>query len=261
MEARKKRQVFYDNDLVSVIIPVYNGERFVEEAVRSAVNQTYSKIEVIVVDDCSEDSTRRLVEKLASFHQCIRYYALDRNSGPGIARKEGVKYAEGRYIAFLDSDDIWRPAKIEHQIRLLREKDADFSYTAIKVIDENGKSLNRHIHVKDSVNYSTLQKNTMIATSSVLLDRNGTGDLEMSTKRLCEDYATWLKLLRGGRIAYGIDKPLVYYRETKKSLSSNPVQSMKNVWLTQVKEEKINWIKAGLNVICYAGNAFKKHYL
>lgn len=261
MENERKKQKKYENNIVSVIMPAYNSEQYIEEAVNSVLKQTYDQIELIIVDDCSSDGTCRIIKKLAEVHKNIKYCLQKKNSGAGIARKTGVEVAKGRYIAFLDSDDIWVPNKIERQICLLKEKKGDFSYTAMDTIDKTGKSLNRLIQVKESIDYKMLQRNTMIATSTVLLDRNGTGPLEMPEKRYCEDYPVWLGLLRSGRIAYGIKEPMVHYRELKNSLSSNHFRSIKNVWLTQVKDEKINKLRVMVNMIFYAWNAFKKHYL
>ena len=126
-------------DLVSVIIPVYKAERFIKQTINSVINQTYKNIEIIIVDDCSPDKSADIILEMAKIYSQIKYFKLDVNSGAAVARNKGIEVSEGQYIAFLDSDDSWKPSKIEKEIELLREKNGNFAFTAIEMIDEEGK--------------------------------------------------------------------------------------------------------------------------
>lgn len=247
--------------LVSVISPVYNVEKFIEVTIHSVLNQTYSNFEFLLIDDCSTDQSAEIILRMAKDHPEIKYVKLDTNSGAGYARNVGIKQAEGQYIAFLDSDDCWKPDKLEKEVSLAKEKGAEFVFTAIEMIDEKGNVIKEKRKVKERVDYKFLLTNTMIATSSVLIDISKVGKFEMPLVRSGQDYATWLMLLRNGRVAYGIDEALTQYRRTEGSLSSKKTKNWKKVWNTQVKMEGINPIAAYFHCVLYIFNALKKYFL
>lgn len=247
--------------LVSVISPVYNAERFIETTINSVLNQTYKNVEYILVDDCSPDNSAEIILRMAKEYPEIKYHKLEKNSGAGFARNTGIMLAEGQYIAFLDSDDCWKPEKIEKEVALAKEKNAEFIFTAIEMIDEEGKVVKGKRNVKEKIDYKFLLTNTMIATSSVLIDISKVGKFEMPLVRSGQDYATWLMLLRDGRCAYGIDEALTQYRITEGSLSSKKTKNWKKVWNTQVNNEGINPLVAYWHCFCYAVNAVKKYFL
>ena len=246
--------------MVSVISPVYNVDKFIETTINSVLNQTYKNYEYILVDDCSTDNSAEIILRLAKKHPEIKYHKLEKNSGAGFARNMGIKMAEGQYIAFLDSDDCWKPKKLEKQVALAKKKNAEFVFTAIEMINEKGELLKGKRKVKKAVDYRFLLKNTMIATSSVLIDIKKVGKFEMPLIRSGQDYATWLMLLRNGRLAYGIDEALTQYRRTEGSLSSKKTKNWKKVWNIQVNVEGINPIKAYWNCFLYAINGVKKYF-
>ena len=244
----------------SLIIPVYNVEKFIETTITSVLNQTYKNVEYILIDDCSPDNSAEIIQRLAKEYPNIRYHKLEKNSGAGFARNTGIKLAEGQYIAFLDSDDCWKPEKLEKQIALSKEKNAELVFTAIEMIDEKGNIIKAKRNVKEIIDYKFLLKNTMIATSSVLIDISKVGKFEMPLIRSGQDYATWLMLLRNGRRAYGINDALTQYRRTEGSLSSKKTKNWKKVWNIQVNNEGIHPIVAYWNCFWYAVNAAKKYF-
>lgn len=246
--------------LVSVISPVYNVEKFIETTIMSVLNQTYKNVEYILIDDCSPDNSAEIIQRLAKEYPQIRYHKLEKNSGAGFARNIGIKLAEGQYIAFLDSDDCWKPEKLEKQIALSNEKNAELVFTAIEMIDEKGNIIKAKRNVKEIIDYKFLLKNTMIATSSVLIDISKVGKFEMPLIRSGQDYATWLMLMRNGRRAYGINDALTQYRRTEGSLSSKKTKNWKKVWNIQVGNERIHPIVAYWNCFWYAANAAKKYF-
>lgn len=250
----------YVNDLVSVITPVYNAEKVIEKTLNSIFNQTYKEIEVVLVDDCSKDNSREVIEGLKIKHPEIVYFCQLTNQGAGAARNKALELAKGQYVAFLDADDLWHPTKIEKQINLLKDTGGAISYTAIQMIDENDEIVKRKRNVKEKIDYNFLLRNTMIATSTVLIDRTILGDFRMSTRRGGQDYATWLMLLREGAIAYGINEALEDYRiGNKNSLSSNKFKSIKQVWEIQTQDEKIFLPRVVFNLFFFTFNALKKY--
>ncbi len=251
----------YVKGRVSVITPVYNVEKYIEETLESVFAQTYKNIEIILVDDCSKDGSAEIISKYQKNHPEIIYFCQPRNMGAGAARNKGLELATGQYVAFLDSDDLWLPKKTERQIALMLKRKSPFSYTAIEMMDENGKTIKPKRKLKTSCDYKYLLHNTIIATSSVIVDRLEMGDFRMPLRRGGQDYATWLMLLRKGAVACGINEALVRYRVSSNSLSSNKFKSVKQVWEIQTQDEKINKIAAVFQVACFAFNAAKKYFL
>lgn len=253
-----KRQ--YVDGLVSVITPVYNAENVIRATLESIFAQTYPNIEIVLVDDCSTDNSQAVIEGYIKDHPEIIYYRQSKNQGAGAVRNKALELARGQYIAFLDADDLWYPEKTERQIKLLKDKNGAFSYTAIEMIDDNGKIVKKKRKVKDKVTYKFLLKNTMIATSTVLIDRKIKGDFRMPLRRGGQDYATWLMLLRDGTVAYGINEALEQYRVgNKNSLAGKKGKSIKQVWEIQTQQEHIGKFKTSLNICFFIFNALKKY--
>lgn len=250
----------YQNETVSVIIPVYNAERYISDTIESVLNQTYKDIEIVLVDDCSNDNSKTIIEAYAKKNDGIIYHLQKENGGAAVARNTALSIASGRYIAFLDSDDLWLPEKIKKQMDLIKENSAAICFTAIEMMDENGKMIKDKRNVKNKINYNFLLKNTMIATSSVLIDREVVGNFQMPLIRSGQDYATWLQLMRGGLEAYGINEVLVKYRVGRNSLSSNKLKSIKQVWCIQTRQEQINIISSLINVVYFCTNGIKKYF-
>ncbi len=251
----------YAEGLVSVIMPIYNAEKHLTAALDSIFNQTYKNIEIVLVDDCSKDSSAEIIKELQKTHPEIVYFIQERNMGAGAARNKALELAKGRYAAFLDSDDIWLPSKTERQLELMNLKSSPFSYTAIEMMDENGVTIKSKRNITETCDYKYLLHNTVIPTSSVVIDRAVLGDFRMPLRRGGQDYATWLKLLRDGAVACGINEALVRYRVASGSLSSNKFKSIKQVWEIQTQDEKIGKMRAGINVIRFCFNAFKKYFM
>ncbi|MCH4896296.1 glycosyltransferase family 2 protein [Marinilabiliaceae bacterium JC040] len=247
----------YIKNLISVIIPVYNSAKTIRETLNSVIKQTYDNIEVIIIDDCSTDETVKIILDFAKIDTRINLFSLDYNSGAAVARNYGINKAKGQYLAFIDSDDLWLKDKLQKQI----DTDYPFVYTAIKMINDNNEIIKDKLSVPLKVSYNYLLRNTIIVTSSVLINRNIIGDFNMPLRRSGQDYATWLLLLRRTKYAYGIDEALVLYRKGKNSLSSNKLKSINQVYEIQTKNESISKIKAFFNTLCFCMYAFKKHYL
>ena len=251
----------YVKGLVSVITPVFNCEKYIERTLNSVFSQTYKNIEIVLVDDQSKDRSAEIIERFKVTHPEIVYFLQPENKGAGYARNKALELARGQYVAFLDADDMWKPDKIVKQVKLLNEKNGGFCFTAIEMIDGDDKVIKVKRKVKEQIDYKFLLSNTMIPTSGVLVDRIIKGDFRMHLRRGGQDYATWLRLLRDGSLAYGIDEALVSYRIDGKSLSSNKMKSISQIWEIQTQDEGISKIAAGFHIIKWCWNSVKKYWM
>jgi teichuronic acid biosynthesis glycosyltransferase TuaG len=251
----------YQQGLVSIVTPVYKAARYIEETIRSVQAQTYKDWELLLIDDCSPDNSGEIIERLAQADARIRYHRLEQNSGAAVARNTAIGMARGEYLAFLDSDDLWEPEKLSRQTRFMQEKGCAFSYTRIRMTDAEGNTLKDDIHVPEKISYQGLLRQTVIATSTVMLNRTKLPDFRMPLRRGGQDYATWLQILRETGYAYGLNETLTVYRTSSDSLSSNKLDSVRQVFEIQTQDEHINPLSAALNTLCFCWYAFKKHYM
>ena len=210
--------------LVSIITPVYNAERFLSDTIKSVQNQTYKNWEILLIDDCSKDNSAQIIKEFQKYDNRIKYIKLKNNSGASVSRNEGIRNAKGRFIAFVDSDDIWKPEKLEIQIKYMLKENLGFTFTSYRYMKENGELTNKIAKAPSKINYNGLLKNTIIGCSTVVIDRDIVGDFEMPLVRRGQDTATWLQILRREKYAYGIQMDLVNYRLVGNSLSSNNIK-------------------------------------
>ena len=198
------------NNLVSIITPSFNSSSFIEECIDSVLSQTYNNWELLIVDDFSSDNSSKLVKRYNDDR--ILLIELKKNVGASEARNIAIRKAKGKYIAFLDADDIWAPQKLEDQIYFMKKKDIAFSFSSYQTVSEDGKKLLSVIKAPNIMTYSSYLKNTIIGCLTVIIDRDKTGDFEMSNIRSSHDMALWLLIMRRGFKAYGLDKILAKYR-------------------------------------------------
>jgi teichuronic acid biosynthesis glycosyltransferase TuaG len=217
--------------LVSIVTPAFNAARFIGETIRSVQAQTHGNWEMNIVDDCSSDDTRSIVEQFSGEDARVRLIRQPRNAGPSFARDTSIQAGRGRFVAFLDSDDLWLPTKLERQIRFMRDKHAAVSFTRFQRFPEAGGALGHPIQIPDRLNYRQLLLNTAMATSTVLIDREATGAFRMPDSP-CDDYALWLELVNRGFDAYGLREVLMHYRVVSSSFSRNKARYAKKVWRT-----------------------------
>lgn len=243
---------------VSIVTPVYNSEKLISETIESVLNQTYSDFEMVIVDDCSTDNSKEVIKKHSNIDKRIKYHRLKENSGAAVARNKGIELSIGRYICFLDSDDLWTKTKLEEQLNFMKEKNIAFSFTSYSLIDEKGNSLNKIIKIPSQIDYEGLLKNTIIGCLTVMVDRKKVGDFRMPLVRAGQDTATWLSILKKGYIAYGLQKPLAKYRIIKGSISANKIKALKRTWNTYRNLEGLSLPKSIYVFIFYMFNAIKK---
>ncbi|UJF15243.1 glycosyltransferase family 2 protein [Jeotgalibaca sp. MA1X17-3] len=246
------------NNLISVITPVYNAAAFIERTVESVLNQTYKNIEHILVDDCSTDKSEEILREWMKKDSRIKYIRLKENSGAAVARNTGLEHAKGQYIAFIDSDDIWKPEKLEKQLQFMQDHQYAFTYTKFEMISEEGEVVHTSAELPDKLNYTGLLKNTAIACSTVIIDRKIVGDFRMPLVRKGQDTATWLQILRKLDFAYGLNEVLGQYRQVKGSISSDRVGALKRTWNTYYRLEKLPLPKALYYFTFYTFNAIRR---
>lgn len=222
-----------NKERISVIVPVYNVEKYIVETIKCVQAQTYTEWEMLLVEDRSTDGTLEVLQEYLekSADGRIRLLRQPSNQGAAAARNRGVSEASGRYIAYLDADDLWNPDKLEKELAFMRRKQAWFVFTGYEFADGQGRGLGRIVRVPETLSYKEALKNTTIFTSTVMLDTAGIKkELLMMPGMKSEDTALWWRLLRSGYTACGLDENLVKYRRPGKSLSSNKLEAIRRIW-------------------------------
>lgn len=217
---------------ISIIMAAYNAENTIEQAVDSVLSQTYSDFELLVVDDCSKDRTVQLVKRFAEKDNRVRLICNAKNSGVSFTRQHGLAEATGDWIAILDSDDVWAPEKLEKQIALQRRVHADLLFTGSAFMGPDGQRMDWYLHAPPRVTYRQLLKQNVLSNSSALVRKDLYEKHYAVGDNMHEDFAVWLAILKEGRIAYGVDEPLLIYRIGKPSKSSNKVKAALMNWNT-----------------------------
>ena len=242
-------------DLVSIIIPVYNAEKYIEETIESVLAQTYKEWELLLVDDGSFDSSCQRIDEYAKKDERIQLIRKE-NEGAAKARNTGVNCANGQYVAYLDADDLWEPEKLEKEIAFAKENQAAFCFTGYEFADENGKGTGKIVRVPKTLTYAQALKNTTIFTSTVLFDLRQLSkeDIMMPAVK-SEDTALWWKILKKGHIAYGLNENLVKYRRVTNSLSSNKWEAVKRIWYLYRRQEGLSVVKSGYYFVFWAVRA------
>ena len=228
------------NGLVSIIMPTYNCGRFIGETIDSVLAQTYDNWELVIVDDRSTDDTETVVGKYMEQDQRIKYKILDVNSGAAVARTEAMKLAEGQYMAFLDSDDLWMPDKLERQLKFMTDNGYAFSCTAYEQIDEESKSLDRIIKTIKKTDYNRLLLDCPVGNSTVMYDVSKMGKFEVPNIRKRNDDALWLQMLKKEKYIWGMEDVLMRYRIRTNSLSNNKLKVIKYHWILYREIEHLN---------------------
>ena len=239
--------------LVSVIMPTYNCGKYIADSIQSVISQTVIDWELQIVDDCSTDDTRDVVERLAAQEKRIHYSCLAQNGGPAVARTEALRRASGKYIAFLDSDDLWTPDKLEKQIAFMERTGATFSATAYDQFDESGTPLPTVCLPPHKTTYrKMLLLSNPIGNSTVMYDQSVLGKFEVPPIRKRNDFALWLKILRTTPYCMGMDDILTHYRVRTNSVSSNKLAQAKYHWQLYREIEGLGILKSLFYVGCWA---------
>ena len=213
--------------LVSVITPVYNGAKFLKNAVQSVLAQSYDNWELIIIDDASTDESYFVAQALAESDRRITAKKLSKNLGAGNARNQGLAVAKGDYIAFLDADDLWKSSKLERQIEFMKEHNALICYSDYDFIDEDGNALNKKIEALPKIDFDKLLKANYIGNLTAIYNPSVLGKEYFSDLRMRQDWGMWLKLIQKAGYACGISENLATYRVRKSSISANKWKMLK----------------------------------
>lgn len=234
--------------LVSIITPTYNCGRFIEETIESIQAQTYENWEMVIVDDCSSDDTREVVERCMAEDHRIKYYCLETNSGAAVARTKAMELAEGEYIAFCDSDDLWMPEKLQRQLSFMQENGYAFSCTAYEQIDEESNSLGRVIKTVRKTDYNRLLLDCPVGNSTVMYNVGVMGKFQVPNIRKRNDDALWLQMLKKEKYIWGMPDVLMKYRIRKNSISSNKLSVIKYHWILYREIEHLSVLRSAFHI-------------
>lgn len=249
-----------EKDLISIIVPVYNAERFLDQTINTVLDQTYKNWELILVNDKSTDNSVEIINKYIEKNKDIKLIQNKENSGAAVSRNNGIEVASGKYIAFLDADDLWEKDKLEKQIKFMKEKKCAFSFTGYEFANEDGIGNGKKVIVPEQINYKQALKNTTIWTTTVMLDVENLGKelIKMPNIRRGQDTATWWKILKTGIEAYGLNEVLAVYRRSSGTLSSNKFRALKRTWRLYRKVEQLNIFYSCYIFLWYCFNAIKR---
>lgn len=239
--------------LVSVITPAHDAGRFLRETLASVRAQTFTDWEMVVAENGSTDDTRELLAAAARADARVRVLTIGRPLGPAAARNAAIAEARGRYLAFLDADDLWLPEKLEAQLEFMRTTGAALTHTTFGFIDVAGSPIRRPHVALDPITYDRLLRRTGIGCLTVLLDRTQTGDVRMPDLPSHEDIALWLSILRRVGPARGLDRLLAQYRIVPGSVSSRPLRAASRMWRVYREVERLPLPRASW---CFAQYAF-----
>lgn len=246
------------DELVSIIVPAYRAAAVIAATIESVLAQTWTQWEMLVADDCSPDNTREVVRAWSARDPRIKLIELEQNGGPATARNAALAQAQGRWLAFLDSDDLWLPDKLQRCIAFAQQERAALVFTGFRRIAADGSRTGRYIGVPARLSYRQLLGNTAIATSTVLIDRAQTGDIRMQ-KVYYDDFVCWLGIVKRGLLARGLDEDLMRYRVMQKSVSRNKGRSAREVWKIYRGVLGLGPLSAGWHFANYAARALFKY--
>jgi glycosyltransferase involved in cell wall biosynthesis len=247
------------NNLVSIIMPCYNAEKFIGEAIESVLLQSYQNWELFVVDDCSTDSSAKIIQSFSKKDSRISYHKTDFPTGsPVIPRNIAIEKSKGRFIAFLDSDDVWFPTKLERQIPLFSDEKTAIVFSNHEKISENGEQKNRVVIAPKTVTYRQLLKENTIRNSSGIYDTEKVGKVYLQNIDY-EDFILWLEILKKGFFSKNTNTVEILYRIRKNSISENKFRAAKFTWNIYRNVEKLGIFATLYNFLHYAVRAGWKH--
>jgi teichuronic acid biosynthesis glycosyltransferase TuaG len=235
--------MFKQENLVSIITPSYNSEKFISKTINSILNQTYNNWELLITDDCSTDETLNIIRSFQENDNRIKLFKLAANKGAGVARNNSIEKAKGRFIAFLDSDDQWKPNKLEIQIDFMLSNSLALTYSGYDVINENGIYL-KNIRPPKVVNFQKIISNNYIGCLTAVYDTKIIGKHYMPKIRRRQDWVLWINIIKIIRETKGIENSLAIYTDRKNSISDNKFLMLKYNWQVYSKYLRYNNVKS-----------------
>ena len=245
---------------VSIITPAYNAAEFLPETINSVLKQTFSDWEMIIIDDCSTDNTFEIATNYSKIDSRIKVIQNNINSGVAATRNNGLDIALGDFIAFVDSDDMWLPEKLEKQIAFMEENGYALTYTKYQNYVTETKQRGKIIKAPKKMTAKKILGNTAIGCLTVVVNKKMVGDFRMPLLKHTEDNCTWQEILSRGFVAFGLQKVLSLYRISSNSMTSKKSSAAKQQWETYRQYYKFPLIKSFYYFTKYAFNAVKKHF-
>lgn len=248
------------NPRVSIVTASYQSVEVIKETHESLAAQSIEDWEWVVVDDASDDGTLGILQALAGSDPRIKVYRNQENSGAAVSRNRAIDSARGEFLAFIDSDDLWVPEKLERQLAFFSPEKA-FTFTGYTIVDERGYTTGKQVDVGRGGRFDyrdMLAKRATLGCSTVMIRRAAVGDMRMPKLRTAQDYAFWLKLLKSGMYAYLLPEPLTSYRIRENSLSRNKIRKAIQQWKIYRDVEGLQFFDAGFHFLSYAIRAVSR---
>jgi len=239
--------------LVSVIIPTFNSEKYISDTIVSVQKQIYQNWEIVIVDDCSTDRTQDIILNFSKSDERIKFYPLEKNSGAGIARDFAVSKALGKYISFLDSDDLWKPEKLEKQIGFMQTNNLPFTFSFYDCINEQGESLNKRIEAPKNLSYRQLFFCNFVGNLTGIYDVEYFGKIPISKIRKRQDWMQWLTILKKIKTAQPVPESLAFYRIRENSISNSKTDLIKYNFAVYREFHGLNFV---ISIFCMIGFLF-----
>ena len=243
--------------MISIVVPVYNASGYIQKTIEMVQAQTYTDWELILVDDCSKDNSCEVIEEYLKRQpdKRVRFIAKEKNEGAALTRNRGIREAKGRYIAFLDADDVWLPQKLEKQMEFMKKEAAGFVFASYEFGDEQAEGTGRIVRVPETLTYKKALSRTVIFTTTVLLDTEKISkELIYMPNVPSEESATWWQILKSGHVARGMNEVVAIYRRPAKSLSSNKLKAIQRIWYLYRKVEKLSLMTS---CVAFVGWAYR----
>ncbi len=239
---------------VSIILPNYNSYKFINNTIRSVINQKFNSWKLIIVDDCSNEKTKIILKRFLR-HKKIKIFWLNKNKGAGYCRNLAIKKSKSKYIAFIDSDDIWKKDKLKNQINFMKKNNYLFTYTNYETF---GKK-KRIVFAPKKFNFFDFTHNTSICTSTMIITRQIAKTAKFTNTKICEDYFYKCKILKKAKFAYRLNQILTKYQIRDNSLQNNYLKNLYWIWNINKNYNKLNFYQNFLSVISISINSFKKY--
>lgn len=248
-----------EKPLVSVITPMYNGEKYLAKMIDSVINQTYGNWELVIVDDCSNDNSCKIVEQYIEKDNRIKLIKQKKNAGPAEARRVSINNAKGKYIAFLDCDDIWMPEKLEKQIGYMESKDVAVTCTSYSMGSENLSEIYKEFIVPQIITYKDMLKQNYFSCDTVVINKEKVRRIKIESSPKHEDYITWLGVMKEIEFAHGIQESLAVYRIRGSSRSTGKIDSAIKIWNVYKKYERLGVLKSSYYTTHYMVRGILKY--
>ena len=247
-------------DLVSAIIPYFKKKKFIDQSISSVLNQSYSNIEIIIIYDDEEKSDLEYLRTNYNSNKKIKIIVNDRNIGAGFSRNKGIQEAKGKYVCFIDSDDIWKKEKVENQLNYMKKNNFKISHTSYEIINDKNEVIGKR-KAKDFYNIKDILTSCDIGLSSVILEKNLITDkTQFSNLKTKEDFVLWLKILKSNVIIGGLDENLLIWRKTEKSLSSSTIQKLFDGFRVYKIYMGFSFVSSVYYLLCLSFNFLKKKF-